>query len=83
MLACAVEDGDIGSNPAAGVRYVPSDEARLRHPRRKRKVLMAADVKAILQAVPDEWRAFFTLLTEGGPQRGAAGAPLGERPPER
>ena len=23
MLACAVEDGDIAANPAAGVRYVP------------------------------------------------------------
>src|SRR5207248_11310568 len=28
MLGCAVEDGDIGSNPAAGVRYVPSEDRK-------------------------------------------------------
>ena len=31
MLASAVEDGDLGSNPAAGVRYVPSDTAKRQH----------------------------------------------------
>jgi hypothetical protein len=27
MLSCAVEDADIGANPAQSVRYVPSEEA--------------------------------------------------------
>lgn len=66
MFACAVEDGDLGSNPAAGVRYVPTDEAKRRHPKRKRRALAATDVVAILNAMPEEWRAFFTLLAQSG-----------------
>jgi integrase len=66
MLACAVEDGDLGSNPAAGVRYVPSEQAKRAHPKRKRRELTAADVVAVLNAMPEEWRAFFTLLAQTG-----------------
>ncbi len=66
MLACAVEDGDLSSNPAAGVRYVPSDAAKRRHPKRQRRKLTAADVTAILQAMPEQWRMFFLLLTQTG-----------------
>jgi len=66
MLACAVEDGDLGSNPATGVRYVPSASAKQRHPARKARALTAADVVAILNAMPEEWRAFFTLLAQTG-----------------
>lgn len=67
MLACAREDGDIASNPAAGVRYVPSEKAKQRHPKRRpRRRLTAEDVVAILRAMPEQWRAFFTLLAQTG-----------------
>lgn len=62
----AVEDGALGSNPATGVRYVPSAEAKRAHPTRKHRELTAADVVAILGAMPEEWRAFFTLLAQTG-----------------
>ena len=66
MLACAVEDGKIVANPAAGVRYVPSEQARRQHPRPKPRPLTAADVAAILDAMPERWRAFFALLAQTG-----------------
>ncbi len=66
MLACAVEDGDIGSNPAADVRYVPSEATKRRHAKRQPKRLSAADIVAILDAMPEGWRAFFTLLAQTG-----------------
>jgi integrase len=66
MLATAMEDGEIAANPVAGVRYVPSDVAKRRHQTRKKKQLTAADVVAILNAMPEEWRAFFTLLAQTG-----------------
>jgi site-specific recombinase XerC len=37
MLASAVEAGDLASNPAAGVRYVPSGRAKRQHPKRQRR----------------------------------------------
>jgi integrase len=66
MLACAVEDGDIAANPAAGVRYVPSDKAKRQHPKPKRRKLTARDVSAILGAMDDRWQAFFLLLVQTG-----------------
>lgn len=66
MLACAVGDGEIGSNPAADVRYVPTEDAKRRHARRKTRKLSAADIVAILNAMPESWRAFFTLLAQSG-----------------
>jgi integrase len=66
MLASAVEDGDLGSNPATGVRYVPSAHARRQHTKLVRRKLTAADVMAILAAMDDRWRAFFMLLVQSG-----------------
>ncbi len=66
MLACAREDGDIASNPASGVRYVPSEKAKQRHPKRRPRRLTAEDIVAILRAMPEQWRAFFTLLAQTG-----------------
>jgi integrase len=66
MLACAVEDGDLASNPAAGVRYVPSARAKRQHPKRAHRKLTAADVTVILAAMDDRWRAFFVLLVQSG-----------------
>lgn len=66
MLACAVEDGDIAANPASGVRYVPSEQTRRQHPKRRRRALSATDVTAVLNAAPERWRLFFMLLAETG-----------------
>jgi integrase len=66
MLADAAQAGDIPANPCAGCRYVPSSEAKRRHPKRKRRALTAADVAAILNAMPDQWRAFFATLAQTG-----------------
>jgi integrase len=66
MLACAVQAGDIVHNPAAGVRYVPSPAVQRKHPKRERRKLTAEDVVAILNAMPERWRAFFTLLAQTG-----------------
>ncbi len=62
MLGCAVEDGDLGSNPAARVRYVPSEQAMRAHSKRKRRALTAADVPTILEAVDEEWHASLTSV---------------------
>jgi integrase len=66
MLACAVEDDDLGSNPATGVRYIPTEQAKHEHPAIKRRKLAAADVVAILNAAPEQWRVFFMLLAQSG-----------------
>jgi integrase len=66
MLACALEDGDIATNPAHGVRYVPTEQAKATHPKRKRHQLTAADIVAILDAMDPAWRPFFTLLAQSG-----------------
>ncbi|HTA32988.1 MAG TPA: tyrosine-type recombinase/integrase [Solirubrobacteraceae bacterium] len=66
MLACAVEDDDITSNAAADVRYIPTEDARARHTKPEPKKLTAADIVAILQAMPEQWRAFFFMLAQTG-----------------
>ena len=66
MLADAAQAGDIPANPVAGCRYVPSSEAKRRHPKRKRRALTAADVAVILNALPERWRAFFAVLAQTG-----------------
>lgn len=72
MLACAVEDGDIAANPAIGVRYVQSERARRRHPKRERRALTAEDVQAILRVMDERWQAFFLLLVQTGVRVGEA-----------
>jgi integrase len=72
MLASAAQDGDLSSNPATGVRYVPSEQTKRAHPKRKRRALTAGDVQAILDAMSDEWRAFFMLLVQTGLRVGEA-----------
>jgi integrase len=66
MLACAVEDGDLATNPAAGVRYVPSEAAKRQHPKRKRRPLTVVDVTAILNTMEERWQLFFLLLVQTG-----------------
>jgi integrase len=43
-----------------------TEQAKRQHPKRRRRVLTAADVVAILNAMPEGWRAFFTLLAQTG-----------------
>jgi integrase len=66
MFASALEDGDLAANPAAGVRYVPSEQAKRQHRKRERHQLTAEDVTAILAAMDDRWQAFFMLLVQTG-----------------
>lgn len=66
MLACAVEGDEITSNAAANVRYIPTEAARTKHAKPEPKKLTAADITAILQAMPMEWRAFFFTLAQTG-----------------
>ena len=66
MLACAVEDDDLSSNPAVGVRYIATEQAKRQHPKIKRRKLAADDVVAILNAASERWRVFFMLLAQSG-----------------
>jgi integrase len=66
MLACAVEDDDIHSNPAADVRYIPTEKARAAHAKPAPKKLTAADIVSILRSMPEQWRAFFFTLAQTG-----------------
>jgi integrase len=66
MLACAVEDDEITSNPAADARYIPTEAARAKHAKPEPRRLGEADVNAILRAMPEQWQAFFCTLAETG-----------------
>jgi integrase len=66
MLSCAYEDGEIAANTAVGVRYIPTEAAKRRHAKPKPRALTAADIKAILNAMPEQWQAFFFLLPQTG-----------------
>lgn len=66
MLSCAAEDSDIAANPSREVRYIPSDQAKAAHPKRVHRPLTASDITKILQALPEQWQAFFTLLAQSG-----------------
>lgn len=71
LLATAVEDGLLRSNPAAGVRV--SQPAREGDAETlKVKALTEAQVQALLDATPDEWRLFFRFLAETGLRIGEA-----------
>jgi site-specific recombinase XerC len=66
MLACALEDDEITSNPAADARYIPTEAARVKHAKSAPRRLTATDLVAIIQAMPVEWRAFFFTLAHTG-----------------
>src|SRR5438067_1761256 len=66
MWACALEDGAVASNPVQQTRYIPSPEAQRAHAKPEAKRLTATDVLAILNAMPEAWRAFFSLLAHSG-----------------
>jgi len=63
MLATAVENGDVAANATLGVRHVPAR----REQRPARRALTAADVRAILDALPDDSsRLLFVVLASTG-----------------
>jgi integrase len=66
MLADAVENDEVTSNAAADARYIPGEKAQAKHAKPAPKTLAAADITAILQAMPVEWRAFFFTLAQTG-----------------
>jgi integrase len=61
LFATAYEDGDIRSNPTLGVRLRVAREEE-----HTAKALGTQDLAAFLAACPDEWRTFFTFLTQTG-----------------
>lgn len=66
MLACAVEDDEITSNAAADARYIPTEAVLAKHTKAAPKRLTESDVTAILRAMPEQWRAFFSTLATTG-----------------
>lgn len=70
LLATAVEDGVIRSNPAAGLRnLLPADP---RSENEQLKALTSEQLAALLAAVPESWRLFFGFLAESGLRIGEA-----------
>jgi integrase len=68
MLATAVEDGLLRSNPARGVR-IPrpaGHETDAAEAEEAAKALTEEELRRFLAAVPDEWRLFFEVLAATG-----------------
>jgi integrase len=69
LLATAHEDGLLRYNPAAGLRLAqPNPHGH----RAKRKALSEPELRALLAAVPAEWRLFFEFLAHTGLRIGEA-----------
>jgi integrase len=64
LLATAVEDGMIRSNPAAGVRVPRSPADRTDHDRRK--ALSEEELRRLLRELPAGWRLFVEFLSHTG-----------------
>jgi integrase len=69
LLATAHEDGLIRGNPAAGLRVVHRAGELVEQ---GTKALTEAEVRALLVALPDEWRLFFEFLAHTGLRIGEA-----------
>jgi integrase len=74
LLATALEDGTIRSNPAAGVRIVSPretfDEAGASD--EPVKALKPEQLAALMAQIPEEWQTFFTFLADTGVRIGEA-----------
>jgi integrase len=68
LLATAVEEGLLRSNPAAGLRIAQATTAQAIDDVEtgKVKALTEEELRALLAAVPDEWRLLVTLLAQAG-----------------
>jgi integrase len=63
LLATAVEEGLIRSNPSAGLRLIqPREDA----PERRVKALTQTELKALIEATPEPWRLTVELLAQTG-----------------
>ena len=69
LLATAFEEGVIRSNPAVGLRIAQRVEPDGVD---KVKALTEVELRALLAALPDEWRLFFEFLTHTGMRIGEA-----------
>jgi integrase len=66
LLATAVEDGLIRSNPAAGLRLTTEAARPDESDGAKVKALTEEELARLLAEVPQEWRLFVTLLAQAG-----------------
>jgi integrase len=66
MLACAIADGEIMFNAAAGAPYIPSERVQVKHAKPEPKRLGEKDIIAIQQAMSDQWQVFFYMLAQTG-----------------
>ena len=64
LFATAVEDGQLRSNPVAGVR-IPAPMKTVDEEEHA-KALTRAELALVLAALPEEWRLFFEFLTHSG-----------------
>jgi integrase len=71
MLATAVEEGIIRSNPAAGLRITKRAEAELEESERI-KSLTEDELRALLERLPADWRLFVEFLAHTGLRIGEA-----------
>lgn len=65
MLATAVEDGSLASNPAREIR-VGGDSDEQGEDATEIRALTKAELRQLLAEIPDEWRPLFELLTQTG-----------------
>jgi integrase len=74
LFATAVEDGILRANPAAGVRIIAARETFDVDGEAEEdvKALAPAELEAVLEEIPDEWRLFFRFLTDTGVRIGEA-----------
>jgi integrase len=70
LLATAYEDGLIRGNPAAGLRIVQRQDVE--HDGQAVKALTEDELRALLAALPDDWRLFFEFLAHTGLRIGEA-----------
>ena len=69
LLACALEDGDLLSNPAAGVRVLAAERIDIDYQdgAERRRALTRLELGRFLRALPDDdWRLAFELLAQTG-----------------
>jgi integrase len=64
LLATAVDDGALRSNPSLGQRIHGSQDAR--DAPKPARAMTREELRLVLAAVPDESRAFFTFLAHSG-----------------
>jgi integrase len=72
LFATAVEEGLIRSNPAAGVRVAMPENSDDEATGAGVKALSEAELVAVLERVPSEWRLFFNFLAQSGLRIGEA-----------